>query len=214
VRASERFRLQASFCLLRCTAKQVPYQTFPKTVLMVELLLHREMSTVRSNLPHGTDYRRVWTFPPRTLKLVIGRVPRKRVKCARKFRGQRLVRLRVVTINTQRPLRYERFPSPRTYHTKIMYSTVLITVPCSLRCRNTYGTVDLTAPCFVISNPLLVVNSDPLSITPTFKALNLTNLSPSTRYVSSLKVFNFSPWDCLVPSGLHRAEIWCLVLRS
>jgi len=24
----------------------------------------------------------------------------------------------------------------------------------------------------------------------------------------------FSPWDCLVPSGLHRAEIWCLVLRS
>jgi hypothetical protein len=52
-----------------------------------------------------------------------------------------------VTINTQRPSRYERFQSPRTYHTKIMYSTVPITIPCSLLCRNTYGTVDLTAPC-------------------------------------------------------------------
>jgi hypothetical protein len=31
-----------------------------------------------------------------------------------------------------------------------MYSTVPITVPCSLRCRNTYGTVDLTAPCCLL----------------------------------------------------------------
>jgi len=69
------------------------------------------------------------------------------VKCARKFRGRRPARLWVVTINTQRASRYERFPSPRTYHTKIMYSTVPITVPCSFWCRNTYGTVDLTAPC-------------------------------------------------------------------
>jgi hypothetical protein len=42
----------------------------------------------------------------------------------------------------------------------------------------------------VIGDPLLVVNSDQLSITPAFTALNPTNLSPSTRYVSSLKVLN------------------------
>jgi hypothetical protein len=80
---------------------------FAKTVLMVKLLLYREMSTIRLNLLHGTDYRRVWTFPPRTLKLVIGHVPGKRVEYARGFRGQRPVRLQVVTINTHRPSRYE-----------------------------------------------------------------------------------------------------------
>jgi hypothetical protein len=42
----------------------------------------------------------------------------------------------------------------------------------------------------VISNPLLVVNSNQLSITSIFIALNPTNLSPSIRYVSSLKVLN------------------------
>jgi hypothetical protein len=42
----------------------------------------------------------------------------------------------------------------------------------------------------VIGDPLLIVNPDQLSITLTFTALNPANLSPSTRYVSSLKVLN------------------------
>jgi hypothetical protein len=42
----------------------------------------------------------------------------------------------------------------------------------------------------VISDLLLIVNSNQLSITPVFIVLNPTNLSLSTRYVSSLKVLN------------------------
>lgn len=42
----------------------------------------------------------------------------------------------------------------------------------------------------VISNPLLIVNSNLLSITSIFTELNPTNLSPSTYYISSLKVLN------------------------
>jgi hypothetical protein len=42
----------------------------------------------------------------------------------------------------------------------------------------------------VISNLLLIINSNQLSITLVFIALNPTNLSPGTRYVSSLKVLN------------------------
>ena len=83
-----------SFAIYSKTSSLLNLTGFTKTILMVKLLLHQEISTVQSNLPHSTDYRRVWTIPPRTLKLVIGHVPGKRVKCARKFRGQRPVRLR------------------------------------------------------------------------------------------------------------------------